>query len=265
VIRRALLVAALAACPSAALAQDAGGAVTAVSLDPANGSGSAQVFHAVYAYTGGAAQFRVVQIWVGPQPGSAGNSVGPGYEPGAGGLYLDGNSCLPGDARTLFGTNGSLDCAKTHVSASGSQQTVDWALSFDVARMGGAQGVYFDAKAFPEPGGARLGWTKMGTFTVVAVPDGGSPPASGDASTASAGEDAATDEAADGSQAHHPPSESGVCGCSAAGTAPALLCALAPMALRRRRARPRPPAPAPLAQVLQRRVTWIIATEPNWP
>ena len=151
--------------------------ITAVSLTPTAGAGPAGLFVARYAHCEGASAFRVVQLLVGdPEAGAA--YVAPGFE--ASQLHLGGGSCVPGEAKVLTDTYGSLDCAATTVASSGDEITVAWALSFDVATFAGPRGVWFDAKGgsvAPEP---RLGWTPMGQFTVQAGSGGGAGGGGGD-------------------------------------------------------------------------------------
>jgi MYXO-CTERM domain-containing protein len=174
--------------------------ITATSLSPVDGRGASQVFHAVYDHCAGAAAFRIAQLWVGASVEPAVPHVAASFE--AGRFFLEGTdaSCAPGEATVLTGTNGTLDCARSTATPAGEELTVDWALSFDVATLAGAQGVFFDAKgtAVPEP---RLGWTRMGTFTVEA------------ASMMDAGRE--TMDAGGDAGAARRPSVMGGCGCSA--------------------------------------------------
>ncbi len=142
--------------------------IEAISLTPTAGSGTSGVLRAVYRHCAGAVSFRVVQLTVADAVAVGVPAVAVAYE--AGMLGLGAQQCVPGEARVLTGPYGSLDCARTTVSSSGDDLTVDWALGFDGATFAGTHGVYFDAKGpsyvVPEP---RLGWMQMGTFTVPAV------------------------------------------------------------------------------------------------
>lgn len=147
--------------------------VRAVSLAPAAGAGQEQVFRAAYAHCGGADAFRIVQVWVTDEIAPNVPGVGANFEGGRFGVGA--SSCLPGeDARLLQLPWGSIDCARSSVSSAGDVVTVDWALRFDPA-FAGEHGVWFDAKGGggdPEP---RLGWTRMGTYTVTPRPPDGPP------------------------------------------------------------------------------------------
>lgn len=192
----------------------ASAAPTIAGYIPSATSGTQAVFRATYAHCAGASAIRVAQLWVGPMPAAGANSVSVAYE--AGRLSLDGQSCAPGEARVLAGTHGSLDCARTTVTDAGTTRLITWALTMSPATLGGAQGVFADAKAntaMPEP---RLGWTRLGDFDVrVDVPamDGG---ATSDASA----NDATVTDVADASRrdAGGGATVEGGCGCRAAGT-----------------------------------------------
>ena len=84
-------------------------------------------------------------------------------------------SCLPGEPTVLSSPHGELHCGVSTASLSGSELTVAFAIAFDVASLEGERGVFFDAKGGatePEP---RLGWTRMGTWTVESTSAGGDP------------------------------------------------------------------------------------------
>jgi len=198
--------------------------IVAVGLDPADGRGSAQVFRATYRHCDGASTFRVVQLTVTDEVGSPGE-VGLGYEGGL--FYAGAESCAPGEARVIRGTAaGALDCARSSVRDVGDDRVVDWAVLFDPTVFAGPHHVYFDAKGGPDPE-PRLGWTRMGRFTVAEdpLPDGG---------TSASMDAAATEDAGEGTG--RPPNVSG-CGCRAAGSpggAPTALLLLAALGLRTR-------------------------------
>lgn len=139
--------------------------LSAVSLDPTAGRGASQIFRAVYRNCAGVTAFRNASIWVGSSVDVAAPHITAVYEGGR--FYLDGRveSCAPGEARMFAGPGGTLDCARSTATVSGDDLSVDWALAFDTAALAGEQGVFVDAKgtATPEP---RLGWTRMGTYTV---------------------------------------------------------------------------------------------------
>jgi hypothetical protein len=90
----------------------------------------------------------------------------------------------------------------------GDERIVDWAVLHDPAVFGVPHDVYFDAKGGPAPE-PRLGWTRMGRFTVADDPlqDGGTSPP--------------MDAAAPSEDAGGPgrPANVSGCGCRAAGSA----------------------------------------------
>jgi hypothetical protein len=139
--------------------------LTADALDPVAGAGASAVFEAAYGHCEGAAQFRVVQLWIGDEVTPAAARINLGYE--AGMFFIEGGgACAPGDPVVLHSTLGGLDCAASSVTLAGNQATVQWAVEFDTTAFAGSHGVFFDAKGGvgdPEP---RLGWTQMGTFIV---------------------------------------------------------------------------------------------------
>ncbi|MEI8257223.1 MAG: hypothetical protein WCJ30_16235 [Deltaproteobacteria bacterium] len=220
--------------------------IEAISLTPTDGSGTSGVLRAVYRHCAGAASFRVAQLRVADGLAAGVPAVAVGYE--AGMLGLDAQQCAPGEARVLTGAYGSLDCARTTVSSSGDDLTIDWALGFDGATFSGTHGVYFDAKGpssvVPEP---RLGWLQMGTFTVPAVAmdaglvDASSDATAGDVTTDGARIDAARADAARPRDAGGSGTVGGGCGCATvpvrgrSGAGPfGLLVAMAAMIRRRR-------------------------------
>lgn len=204
--------------------------------EPSATRGTQAVFRTSYAHCSGANALRVAQLWVGPAPAAGANSVSVAYEAGA--LSLDGQRCAPGELRVLAGAHGSLDCARTTVTDTGTTRLITWALTLSPATLGGAQGVYADAKAntaMPEP---RLGWTRLGDFDVRAdaTMDGGA--TDGGATLDAANTDASRRDAG-GSAVE------GGCGCRATGSGRSTQFALATMVLvtlssaRRSRARRR--------------------------
>lgn len=209
--------------------------IAAVSLTPVSGAGPADVFVAQYAHCEGAAKLRVVQLLVG-EPIAGQPYVAPAFESGK--LYLGTQSCAPGEAKVLSDPLGTLDCAKTSVATSGNQTTVSWALAFDVSKFAGLHGVWLDAKGgsvTPEP---RLGWTKLGEYTVQAGSSGGS---GGSGWSGSGGTLPNAGGAGGAGQGGTEPVEGEGCGCRAPGSrssgAGALLIALGALLGRRARRR----------------------------
>lgn len=160
--------------------------IDALTFAPTTGAGDAQIFQARFVHCEGASLLRVVSLLVGePVPGTP--SVQVGYE--AGRLSLEGSSCESGEQAVLHGPYGDLDCGLSGVALEGDELSVAWALRFDVAGFAGLRGVHVDAKGGttePEP---RLGWTKVGEFTVQAgppdSPGSGEPPDTSDLSDTS--------------------------------------------------------------------------------
>nr|MDQ3037241.1 hypothetical protein [Myxococcota bacterium] len=148
--------------------------LAAIALTPDDGRGERAMLRATYQHCDGADAFRAVEILVGDDVASP-DVVRATYEDGQ--LALGTERCTPGEARTLRTTLGALDCASTTVSRSVDDLTIDWAFDLDATTFAGTHDVFFDAygpgRLMPE---VRLGWTRMGTFTVeraVAGADGG--------------------------------------------------------------------------------------------
>ncbi len=139
--------------------------LSASDLSMVNEAGRVEYRHC----TGGT--LRVAQFWVGDVVDATSPSLTGGYE--AGKLFVGAQSCTPGDPVVLSSTHGSLDCARTKVVASAGRLTVDWAIRLDPTTLGAApRGFFVDAKGgTPE---LRLGWTKVGMFSIGgAVADAG--------------------------------------------------------------------------------------------
>ena len=148
------------------------GCLQALSLTPTDASGSSTVLRAVYRHCEGASAFRILQLSVADMISPTTPSVGGFYE--AGRFGLGGQSCAPGESTFIdLAPYGRIDCSRSTALLTGEQATVDWGLEFNVAAFAGTHGVFVDAKGGtgdPEP---RLGWTRMGQFTVT---DTGGPP-----------------------------------------------------------------------------------------
>ena len=149
---------------------ESGPVIEAVSLSPGAGSGATAELQARYRHCAGGDAFRVAQLWVGPEPGANAAAVHAGY--GDGVFGLDGAVCAPGADLRIEGELATLDCARSAATVVGDGLILDFALEFDAAGFAGEHGVWFDGKGGegdPEP---RIGWTQMGTFTVVPEPVG---------------------------------------------------------------------------------------------
>lgn len=188
-----------------------GPCLSAVSLEPADGSGQSATLRATYEHCEGASTFRIVQIWVGDEVAPGVPHLGGGFENGWFGS--EAGSCQPGDDARLTTEWGYLDCTTSDVTFSGDLAVADWTLGFNPATFAGTHGVFFDAKGGdgdPEP---RLGWTHMGQFTVVADPrpepsDGPAEPAPDAGQPDSSTTDAEADQSPVDSGAPDAPSES---------------------------------------------------------
>lgn len=265
---------------------DAGAAVDAgcgaqpiqsLGVTPAAASGTAQLFETGFRHCLGVGAFRVVQLWVGDAVQAGLPALNLGYDNVVGLFYGEGaQTCAPGAAATLGTAYGSLDCAGSWVAGSGTDGTVGWALQFNPSTFAGTHGLFVDAKGpesqVPEP---RLGWTQVGSYTVVGAADAGSgdaaqaldvallqdsaPPAADAAATAdaTAQDRTALDSGArDAVAADVPTAEAGLrdrsgqdrdlvatarCGCASGPASGSLCAALGGVALLRRRRRgPRP-------------------------
>jgi MYXO-CTERM domain-containing protein len=121
------------------------------------------VARATYRHCAGAASLRIAQFWVGDVVDPIVPNLSGGYEGGK--LFVGEQSCAPGEAKTLSGPHGSLDCARTIVKSEGDKLAIDWAITLESKGLGQLPRPFFvDAKggsAMPEP---RLGWTKIGTY-----------------------------------------------------------------------------------------------------
>lgn len=141
---------------------DAAGCDKPISVEPLTvvGSGPSRVARVAYRHCAGAAAFRIVQFWIGDGVDPAIPSLSGGYEGGR--LFVGGESCAPGEAKTLSSPHGSLDCARTKVVTDGERVIVDWALQPSAALSAVPRPFFVDAKGgTPE---ARLGWTNIGTW-----------------------------------------------------------------------------------------------------
>jgi hypothetical protein len=197
--------------------------IEAAGLSPSIATGTDVVFDARYRNCYGASAFRIVQLWVGDSVAVGVPNVQLGYEGGR--IFLESQSCAPGEGMVLHGAHGSIDCARSTATPSGNELAMRWAMQFDASNFAGVHGVFFDAKGpstkTPEP---RLGWTRMGTFTVAVVPDAGTADAgavdagSSDAnpSDAAPSMDAARDVTTRDAGTDSRPPEGG-CGCTTPG------------------------------------------------
>lgn len=211
---------------------DTGPLMEAVSLAPTTGRGTGTTFVAVYSHCLGVDALRVVELLVADAPDEASSpALHVQYEGGL--LRLEGQTCAPGEAATLTGTHGSLDCAQSGFNNTGEQAAVYWALGFDAQTFAGQHELYLGARGGPGNPEPRLEWTSLGTYVVEAEePDAGVTPVD-----AAPLVDAA--DVVDAAPEDGPGSASGGCDCAAAPgdgmVLPALL--LLALWLRRRRSR----------------------------
>ena len=139
--------------------------LTAVSIFPPSGWGCATTFEAAYEHSQGAQTFRIVQLWIGDEVAPEVPVMGATLEYGI--FQSAGQTCQPGEDKVIEGEYGSFDCANSWFVDEGNVRRVYFAITFDLDTFSGTKNIYFDAKGGsgdPEP---RLGWTKMGTFTIV--------------------------------------------------------------------------------------------------
>ena len=85
-------------------------------------------------------------------------------------LGYAGDNCEPGEDTVISGEWGELDCSASGAWYVGNELVVDYALRFDPDTFGGPRNVFFDAKGGPGDEEPRLGWTHVGTWTVVEDP-----------------------------------------------------------------------------------------------
>jgi hypothetical protein len=136
---------------------------------PNKGSGCATTFLAGYSHEDGAGGFRIVQLWIGTEVAIDLPSIPIGMEYGV--LFAHGQSCLPGEDKVLVGEYGNLNCANSSFFDFEDERWVYYDVQFHTDTFAGEKTLFFDAKGGegdPEP---RLGWTEVGTFTVVDDPD----------------------------------------------------------------------------------------------
>jgi uncharacterized protein (TIGR03382 family) len=195
--------------------------IQALSITPAAGSGQGDVFTAVYRHCLGADQLRVVELLVADDATLTGPGVRVAFEAGA--FSVGAESCTAGEARVLPTAWGSLDCSRSSAQAGSADLTVTWALDLDAANFSGAHSLWLQGAGGPGDPEPHLGWTPLGTYTVIAPGIDAGPPAPDAAAPGDAGPfdgappdlDAGPDAGPDaGSSAGH---GVGGCGCSGPG------------------------------------------------
>ena len=146
-----------------------GGTVTAVSVTPSSGSGSAQTFALQYAESGGATNLNMAWVWFNATSAtSSANSCLAKYDRASGTLSLLNDSAsawMPG----TVGTSGTLQNGQCGValsassaSVSGTTLTLNLAMTF-TGGYAGAKNVYLFADNLA---GANSSWQDRGDWTV---------------------------------------------------------------------------------------------------
>jgi hypothetical protein len=151
-----------------------GGPPSAVSVTPASGSGAAQTFSLAFSDPRGYALINTVQV-VFNKSLAAANACFLFYQPASNLIYLSvdaGNSWLgpvtPGHSGTLQNTQCTVDGLNSSASGSGTNLTLNLAITFQSA-FAGSKNVYMDV--YDATGDS--GWQQRGTWT---VPAAGGPP-----------------------------------------------------------------------------------------
>jgi YVTN family beta-propeller protein len=142
------------------------GSPAIVSVSPNSGSGTAQVFTAVYSDAQGAADLSTVRILLNTSV-SAANGCYVMYSPALNALYLENNAgngtsaaLTPGSSSSVSNSQCTLAGAGSSVAKSGNNMTVKYALSF-TGTFTAKQNLYLLAG----DGTASSNWVQEGTWT----------------------------------------------------------------------------------------------------
>ena len=147
----------------------ASGTPAVVSVTPSAGSGMSQTFALKYSDTAGATSLQKVWVWLGASLTSSVNSCILNYNAASNQVTLlanDGGTPLTatvGAATTLQNSQCSLNVGSTSVVLSGSNLTLNLAMTFEAA-YAGARNIYLYAA---DVSGSNTGWEQLGTWTAV--------------------------------------------------------------------------------------------------
>lgn len=124
---------------------------------PAAGSGDEVQLSVAVGDSCGSDALTTMAVTIADEPTSGGVRVD--YANGV--LTYEGQSCALAEDVVLRGERGALDCARSGVGAGTDDFVLGLALAFE-ASFEGEHGIWVDAT----DGEGRLGWTRVGTFTV---------------------------------------------------------------------------------------------------